>query len=144
VFVGRDSEGEILDPTATIVGTAHPNERASLFDKFFEIAQAGFYFGETYKLKVFAAHNSRLPVLRLRKNKSNGHFFSSLRFLFSHGAATYNLMADKSCFMPGLYRGMSFATYFAQDVSKFGLLSSKCAQVRSSFARTFLAFPACR
>ena len=108
--MGRDSEGEILDPTATIVGTAHPNERASLFDKFFEIAQAGFYFGETYKLKVFAAHNSRLPVLRLRKKIATGHFFSSLRFLFSHGAATYNVIAEKSCPMPGLYRGMRVAT----------------------------------
>ena len=44
--VDRDSAGEILDTPATIVGTAHPNERASLFDKFFEIAQAGFYLAK--------------------------------------------------------------------------------------------------
>jgi hypothetical protein len=46
--VGKDSELGTLDPTATIVGTAHLNKRMTLFDKFFEIAQAGCFGGTVF------------------------------------------------------------------------------------------------
>ena len=87
--MGRDSEGEILDPTATIVGTAHPNERASLFDKFFEIAQAAhcwhvqaaYYVGETQYFGSLRRPQIKITRIALDK-KETGHFFSRLLLVF--------------------------------------------------------------
>jgi len=78
--VGRDAEVKILNPTATIVGTAHPDEHTFSIS-FRDRTDRQDYFGEIF-LKVFATHNSRLPALAFKKISGILLLLASFSFCF--------------------------------------------------------------
>jgi hypothetical protein len=72
-----------------------PSERTSItFRQVFEIAQAGYLAKQYFESHRRAtALNLRLPAYSSVQKKKSGAFLllASFSFLFSHGAASYNL-----------------------------------------------------
>jgi hypothetical protein len=99
--VGRDAEVKILDPTATIVGTAPPNE--CKFSISFSRSHRQDVSAEHSILKVFPPRGrAQLKITRFAHNKKHrGHFFSWLLsvFVFSWGGHL-QLSGRRSCIMP--------------------------------------------
>jgi len=88
-LVGRDAEVKILNPTATIVGTAHPDEHT------FSIS----FRDRTDRQDILAKYNifeslrhAQLKITRIwhSKNRRDTSSLGFFQLLFSHGAATYN------------------------------------------------------
>jgi hypothetical protein len=137
-------EFNILDPTATIVGTAPPSKKHHFSISFRELTgRILLYIGEIQCFESLRHAHLKLACFMHNQKKSTPRailLLASFSCCFLMGRPPTPTIEWQTKVASGLYSGLGFTMHSAQDVWKFEqfeLLSCKRTQTKSSFARIF-------